>query len=135
MEINFNEKEKSIEIKDGLKIQCLMIKVMLIFTLINAILFPVFILDKKQLAWMGFIWLILGLVSLSMLAYQIIKKSAAEKIRIHDISSLTEKQVFGRKMLSLKLTNGKLRDLMEMRNESDITKTKKMLKRIGIEKC
>ena len=55
MKIKFNEKEKSIEIKDGLKTQYLLIKMMLIFTLINSILFPVFVLDIKQLKWMGFI--------------------------------------------------------------------------------
>ena len=133
MKINFNEKEKSIEIKDGLKTQYLMIKIMLIFTLINSILFPVFVLDKKQLEWMGFIWIILGLASMIMLIYQIMKKSTSEKLNLSEISSLTEKQVFGRKRFSLKLKNGKLRDLMEMKNESDIIETKKLFKNIGIE--
>ena len=133
MKINFNEKEKSIEIKDGLKTQYLMIKIMLIFTLINSILFPVFVLDKKQLEWMGFIWIILGLASMIMLIYQIMKKSTSEKLNLSEISSLTEKQVFGRKRFSLKLKNGKLRDLMEMKNESDIIETKELFKNIGIE--
>ncbi|ADV50584.1 hypothetical protein ES677_15025 [Bizionia gelidisalsuginis] len=133
MKINFNEKEKSIEIKDGLKTQYLMIKVMLIFTLINSILFPVFVLDKKQLEWMGFIWIILGLASVIMLIYQIMKKSTSEKLNLSEISSLTEKQVFGRKRFSLKLKNGKLRDLMEMKNESDIIETKELFKNIGIQ--
>ena len=133
MKIKFNEKEKSIEIKDGLKTQYLLIKMTLIFTLINSILFPVFVLDKQQLKWMGFIWIILGLVSMIMLIYQIMKKSTSEKLNLSEISSLTEKQVFGRKRLSLKLKNGKLRDLMEMKNESDIKETKELFKNIGIE--
>jgi hypothetical protein len=133
MKIKFNEKEKSIEIKDGLKTQYLMIKIMLIITLINSILFPVFVLDKEQLEWMGFIWIILGLASLIMLIYQIMKKSTSEKLNLSEISSLTEKQVFGRKRFSLKLKNGKLRDLMDMKNESDIKETKELFKNIGIE--
>jgi FtsH-binding integral membrane protein len=133
MKINFNDKEKSIEIKDGLKTQYLMIKIMLIFTFINSILFPVFVLDKKQLEWMGFIWIILGLASVIMLIYQIKKKSTSEKLNLSEISSLTEKQFFGRKRFSLKLKNGKLRDLMEMKNESDIIETKELFKNIGIE--
>ena len=132
MKIKFNEKEKSIEIKDGLKTQYLMLKIMLIITLINSILFPVFLLDKKQLEWMGFIWIILGLASLIMLIYQIMKKSTSEKLNLSEISSLTEKQVFGRKKFSLKLKDGKLRDLMEMKNESDIKETKELFKNIGI---
>ena len=133
MKIEFNEKEKSIEIKDGIKTQYLLIQMMLIFTLINSILFLVFVLDKKQLKWMGFIWIILGLASMIMLIYQILKKSASEKLNLSEISSLTEKQIFGRKRFGLKLKNGKLRDLMDVKNESDIKETKELFKNIGIE--
>jgi uncharacterized membrane protein YcgQ (UPF0703/DUF1980 family) len=133
MKIKFNEKERSIEIKDKLKTQHFLINMTLIFTLINSILFPVFVLDKKQLKWMGFIWIILGLASMIMLIYQILKKSTSEKLNLSEISSLIEKQVLGRKRFSLKLKNGKLRDLLEMKNESDIIKTKELFKNIGIQ--
>lgn len=132
MKIQFDEKEKSIEIKDGLKTQYLLIKMMLFITFINSILFPVFILDKKQLEWLGFIWILLGLASMIMLIYQVMNKSTSEKLNLSEISSLTEKQVFGRTRFSLKLKNGKLRDLMEMKNESDIIETKELFKNIGI---
>ncbi|MCK0148139.1 hypothetical protein MWU78_21005 [Arenibacter sp. F26102] len=133
MTIKFNAKEKSIEIKDGLKAQYLFIKIMLICTLINTILFPVFVLDKKQLEWMGFIWIIIALASMITLIYQILKKSTSEKLYLSEIISLTEMQVFGRKKFSLKLKNGKSRDLMEVKNNSDIVKTKKLFENIGIE--
>ncbi|MDO6602459.1 hypothetical protein [Arenibacter palladensis] len=132
MKIQFDEKEKSIEIKDGLKTQYLLIKMMLFITFINSILFPVFILDKKQLEWLGFIWILLGLASMIMLIYEVMNKSTSEKLNLSEISSLTEKQVFGRTRFSLKLKNGKLRDLMEMKNESDVIETKELLKNIGI---
>jgi hypothetical protein len=127
MKIKFNETEKTIEIKDGLKQQYFLLKMSLIFTLINSILFPVFVLDEKQLKWMGFIWIILGITSMGAFIYQIRKKTASEKLNISDISSLIEKQQFGRKRFSLKLTNGKLRDLIEMK-ESEIIELKKCLK-------
>lgn len=133
MKIKFNENEKSIEIKDGLKMQYFLMKISLIFTLINSILFPVFVLDKKQMEWMGFIWIILGIFSIVMLIYQLLKKSASEKLNLSEISSLTEKQIFGRKRFSLKLKNGKLRDLMELKNESDIKEAKELFKNIGIQ--
>lgn len=132
MKIQFDEKEKSIEMKDGLKTQYLLIKMMLFITFINSILFPVFILDKRQLEWLGFIWILLGLGSMIMLIYQVMTKSTSEKLNLSEISSLTEKQVFGRTRFSLKLKNGKLRDLMEMKNESDIIETKELFKNIGI---
>jgi hypothetical protein len=132
MKIKFNEKEKSIEIKDKLKSHYLLIKMTLIFTIVNSILFPVFVLEKIQLEWMGFIWIVIGLTSMLILIYQILKKSTSKKLNLSQISSLTEKQVFGRKRFSLKLKNGKLRDLMEMKNQSDIMETKELFKNIGI---
>ena len=104
----------------------------LIFTLVNSVLFPLFVLDEKQMEWMGFIWIILGIFSIVLFIYQILKKTTSEKLNISEISSLNEKQVFGRKRFSLKLKNGKFRDLMEMKNESDIIKTKEMFENIGI---
>ena len=68
-----------------------------------------------------------------MLIYQLMKKSASEKLNLTEIRSLTEKQIFGRKRFSLKLKNGKLRDLIEIKNESDISETKELFKNIGIE--
>ncbi len=132
MKITFNEEEKSIEIKDGLKFQFLLLKIMLIFTIINSILFPVFVLEKIQLEWMGFIWIIVGLASLGIIIYTILKKSTSEKLKLSEIKSLTEKQVFGKKRFSLQLKNGKFRDLMELKKETDISEIKELLKNIGI---
>ena len=133
MNIKYNESKKTIEIKDSLKTQYWMINIMAILNIINSILFPVFVLEKKQMEWFGFIWVIIGIASVIGLIYQIWKKTASEKLNLSEISSLNEKQIFGRKRFSLKLKNGKLRDLMEMKNETDIKKTKELFKNIGIE--
>jgi Ca2+/Na+ antiporter len=133
MNIKFNAIEKSIEIKDGLKTQYLMIKIILFITLLNSILFTVFVLDKKESEWLRFIWVILGLACLIVLFYLIMKKSTSEKLNLSEINSLNEKQIFGRKRFSLKLKNGKWRDLIEMKNESNIKETKELFQNIGIE--
>jgi hypothetical protein len=133
MIIKFNEKEKTIEINDGIKAQYLMINVILVITLINSILFPAFVLEKEEDEWMCFIWIICGLATIILMTYQILKKSTSKKLNLSEISSLTEKQILGQKRYSLKLTNGKLRDLVEMKNKSDIIETKKLFKNIGIE--
>ena len=131
MKINYNESEKTIEIKDGLKNQYLVIHLCLIFTFVNSVI-QTLNLDKKQMEWIGFIWIFLGLLSVALLTYQILKKTATEKLNVSEISSLVEKDVFGRKRISLKLKNGKLRDLMEMKKQSDITQTKELFKNIGV---
>ena len=131
MKINYNESENTIEIKDGLKNQYLVIHLCLIFTFVNSVI-QTLNLDKKQMEWIGFIWIFLGLLSVALLTYQILKKTATEKLNVSEISSLVEKDVFGRKRISLKLKNGKLRDLMELKKQSDITQTKELFKNIGI---
>ena len=131
MKINYIESEKTIEIKDGLKNQYLVIHLCLIFTFVNSVI-QTLNLDKKQMEWIGFIWIFLGLLSVALLTYQILKKTASEKLNVSEISSLVEKDVFGRKRISLKLKNGKLRDLMEMKKQSDITQTKELFKNIGV---
>ncbi|MBO3097398.1 hypothetical protein [Gelidibacter pelagius] len=133
MKITFNEKEKSIEIKDGLKTQFLLLKISLGFVLANSVLFPVFVLDKKQFEWMGFIWILLGLAIIVLIAYQLLKKTASEKLKLSDISSLNEKQFFGRKMLRLKLNNGKTRDLIDVKSQKDISEIKEFFNTIGIQ--
>jgi|26BtaG_2_1085354.scaffolds.fasta_scaffold01695_2 hypothetical protein len=133
MKITFNENEKSIEIKDGLKTQFLLLKISLGFVLANSVLFPVFVLDKKQFEWMGFIWILLGLVIIVLIAYQLLKKTASEKLKLSDISSLNEKQFFGRKMLRLKLKNGKTRDLIDVKSQKDISEIKAFFNTIGIQ--
>ena len=131
MKINYNEREKTIEIKDGLKNQYVVIYLGLIFTFVNSVI-QTLMLDKKQMQWIAFIWIILGILSIVLLTYQILKKTASEKLNVSEISSLVEKNVFGRKRISLKLKNGKLRDLMEMKKQSDITRTKELFKNIGV---
>lgn len=132
MKIIFNEIDKSIEIKDGLKTQYFLIKMTHFFTIVSSVLFLLYILEKEQLEWMAFIWIILGIVSLGMLIYQKLKKSASEKLKLSEISSFNEKEVFGRKRFSLKLKNGKCRDLMELKKGTDIIEIKKMFENMGI---
>ena len=133
MKITYNETEKSIEIKDGLKAQFLLLKISLAFVLINSVLFPVFVLDKKQFEWMGFIWIILGLFIIVLIAYQLLKKTASEKLKLSDISMLNETQFFGRKMLRLKLNNGKTRDLIGIKSQKDISEVKAFFTTIGVQ--
>lgn len=133
MKINYNESDQSIEIKDGSKTQYWIIISGTLFNIINAILFPVFILDTKQMEWLSFIWITIGLASLVLLIYLLLKKSASERLKLSEISSLSETQFFGRKMLSIKLNNGKLRDIVNMKNETQILDIKKFFRNMGIE--
>ncbi|MEL0645562.1 hypothetical protein V6251_14305 [Olleya sp. Ti.3.14] len=131
MNIIYNEKENTIDIKDGLKSQYFMIKALMILNLLNAAL-NVSYISESGIGFMQIIWLILGLVSIVVLYFFIFKKSSQEKIDTKTIVSLTEKKVFGAKRLSLQLTNGKHRDLAYLKSSEEIIKVKKMLSKLGI---
>lgn len=132
MKITYNELEKSIEIKDGLKKQHVITRSSFIYILATCILFLIFIMDKNQLGWIGYIWILVGLTSIGMLVYQILTKSATEKLNVSEISHLIEKQLFGKKKLQLKLMNGKHRDLIDIKSRSDIEKAKKLFDNLGV---
>jgi predicted ferric reductase len=131
MDINFNQKDKTIDIKDGLKSQYFMIKALMILNLVNALL-NVSYISEDGIGFMQIIWLILGIVSIVVLYFYFFKKSSQEKIEIKTIERLTEKTVFGSKRLSLKLSNGKSRDLAYLKTSEEISKVKKMLSKIGV---
>ncbi|PKG51548.1 hypothetical protein [Olleya sp. 1-3] len=131
MDINYNQKDKTIDIKDGLKSQYFMIKALMILNLINALL-NVSYISEDGIGFMQIIWLILGIVSIVVLYFFFFKKSSQEKIEIKTIERLTEKTVFGSKRMTLKLTNGKSRDLAYLKTSEEISKVKKMLAKIGV---
>ena len=131
MRIKYNEIQRSIEIDDNWKTQYWFVNVIAILNIINSVLFSSFV-DKKPFEWFGFFWILIGLVSVILLTFQIFKRSASQTINISQIKNLGERNLLGRKTLKLNLTNGKSRDLLEIKNRADILKIKKLFQEIGI---
>lgn len=131
MKINYNEIDKSIEIKDGLKSHFFIMKMLMILTLLNVIL-NLYDVNKNELGFIEIIWFILGIISLVSLYFFIIKKSTLEKIPIEKIKRLNEKSIFVRKRFSIELSDGKKRDLTEMKSQAEFNELKKLFSEIGI---
>jgi hypothetical protein len=131
MKINYNELDKSIEIKDGLKSHYFIMKMLMILTILNAIL-NLYDVKKNELGFMEIIWFILGIISLIILYFFIVKKSTLEKIPIEKIKRLNEKSIFGRKRFSIELNDGKKRDLTEMKSQAEFNELRKLFSEIGI---
>ena len=134
MKIKYNEKENSIEIKDGQKTQYYTIGFLMLINIFNAVV-NLLNMNSKQLDWMGYIWVITGGLSLVILAYYLFKKTTLDKIPLEKIRRLKEKNILGVKRFSLELTNGKLRDLTQLKAQSDIAELKKMFADRGIKTC
>lgn len=130
MNINYNESKKSIEIKDGLKNYVFLLNFLMILNLLNAILNLSDV--EASFGFMKMIWLVLGVVSIVILYNSIFKKSTREKIPIDQIKGLNQRIFLGRKKYFIELKNGKTRDLLEVKSESEFTKLRTMFTKNGI---
>jgi len=131
--IKYKNEDQSVQINDGYKTQYFILNTMLSLNIINSILFPFFVLEKDKLSMSWFIWLIVGGVSVALLLFQITRKSAAENLKVDEIISLEDKNFLGRETLSLKLKNGKFRDLIKVKSEQERQEIKSFFKNLGLE--
>lgn len=131
MKVKFNESENAIDIKDGLKSQYLILKILMILNLANAII-RIFGKATTEYGFMEYIWIGLGIISLVALLMFLFKMSTADKILIEEITELEEKTVFGKKRFSLKLKNGKKRNLGSFKDQFELAKANELFTKIGI---
>lgn len=124
MNINYNEFNQSIEIKDGLKSYVFLINVLMTLNLVTATLNLSDI--EVPFGLMKVIWLVLGGISIFILYNSIFKKSTIEKIPVDQIKELNQRNFLGRKKYFIKLKNGKTRDLVEIKSELEFAKLRKM---------
>lgn len=132
MKITYNETEKCVEIKDGLKNHFLLMKVLMILNLANSIL-NLSDVNINNFRFINLVWAILGTISILVLYKFIVKKTSAEKVAVDQIKGLKERIFMGRKKYFLELKNGKKRDLLEVKSDSEFKDLKKMFKKIGIQ--
>jgi hypothetical protein len=130
MKVKYNEIEKSLEIKDRVKTDYFVIKFIMILNLLNAVL-RLFKINKTGIGLEEIIWFILGIASLIILYLFIFKKSTLEKIPVDEIDQLNEKSIFGKSRFSIKLINGKRRDLSEIKTQSEFNELKEMFSNFG----
>ena len=109
MKITYNETEKCVEIKDGFKNHFLLMKVLMILNLANSIL-NLSDVYFNNFRFINLVWAILG-----------------------TITKLDERTFMGKKKYFLELKNGKTRDLLEVKSDSEFKDLKKMFKKIGIQ--
>ena len=131
MKIKLNESENSIEIKDGLNNQYLILKILMILNLANAII-RIFGKQTTEYGFIEYFWIGLGIISLVAFFMFVFKLSTAEKISIVEITGLEEKTVFGNNRFSLKLKNGKKRNLGNFKNQFELVKARELFTKIGI---
>ena len=131
MKIKYNESENTIEIKDGLKNQYLILKILMLLNLASALI-RLIGQNKTEYGIIEYFWIAIGVISLIALYFFLFKLSTAEKFKVGEIKRLNEKSVFGRKRFSLELDNGKNRILGNFKNEFELVEVRELFARVGI---
>ena len=131
MKITYNEAERCVEIKDGLKNHFLLMKALMILNLANSIL-NLSDVRMDNFRFINVVWAILGIISILVLYKFIVKKTAAVKLPIDQIKGLNERIFMGRKKYFLQLKNGKTRDLLEVKSDAEFKELKRMFTKNGI---
>lgn len=107
---SFNAEKSVLQIDDKLKWNYYLIRSAVGLTVINSVLFPLGS-EEPLFHFKNLIWAVLGMISLILLLYSLIKKSTAAEIPLSEIKAFRQKALLGRKRCSLLLKNGKKRDL------------------------
>jgi hypothetical protein len=128
MKIIYNETKRVLQINDDLKNHLFLSKFMAIVLIANAAI-NLYDINKITFGWITVIWLLLGLVASIFLFRTVAKRSGADPIPVDKIASLQEVVKSGRKKYFIKLTNGKTRDLMDIKTDTDFGKVKKLFKK------
>ncbi|SHF98202.1 hypothetical protein SAMN05444396_103240 [Flavobacterium segetis] len=132
MNITYNESEKTVEIKDGLKSYVFLIKFLMFLNLGNSIL-NLYDLSTVNFGFAKLIWIFLGAISIIVLYKFFYKKTTSEKIQNDKIKGIGQRIFLGRKKYFLELSNGKTRDLIEVKTDVDFSKLKKILSKAGVQ--
>ncbi|MAZ26645.1 MAG: hypothetical protein CL868_06145 [Cytophagaceae bacterium] len=131
MQLQVDEQDKKILIKDGAKTQNNLLKFLMFLNLGNALL-NLFLGQLDSLGSIQYLWIFVALISVVLLYWFFTKKSSAGVLAFAEIDSLQEKDRMGVKRFSLKLKNGKVRDLTTLKNSDEIANIKKVFSRIQI---
>jgi hypothetical protein len=119
MLIQYDENTNTIFLHDGYKVQHRMLLALIIIKAINGAINGFFNrLDNLEV--ISFFWLLIFVVSLVVLFYHLLKKSAKSKIPVLEVKKLKVKTRWGKKKYALELTNGKTRDLPKFERQEDI---------------
>ncbi|WP_026708370.1 hypothetical protein [Flavobacterium frigidarium] len=131
MNITYNEQDKTINVKDGLKSHLFLMKFLMIVTLINSVV-NVYDLNSMNFTYVSALWIVLGIVAALFLYNFTVKKSGLEKIPGYQIQGLGERVFSGRKKYFIVLEKGKTRDLLDVKTEADRKKVEQIFKKNGI---
>jgi len=131
VKVKYDEEQRLMEINDNFGKNNWTLKFVLILNIVNGGLNLVqsFL---TGFTWFSVMWVSISLISAFILLFLIFKKTSQSSIKIKDIDWFLEKEFFGRKSFKLKLKNGKVRDLLNLRKQSQVDELESLFRKAGI---
>lgn len=123
MKINYGHSNRSVEIKDGIKNRYLLYRFLIVINLLNAVLNLLNGL-KNGFGIVNLLWIMLAIVFTYLFFLYFYKKSTLEIIPIDQIIDFKERSIFGMKMYYIILNDGKHRDLIGIKTQSNFQELK-----------
>jgi hypothetical protein len=131
MKLHYNTQEQTLVIQDGLKNHHFLLKVLMVLNLLNAAL-NVSTFSISNIGFMQLVWFFLGLLSIVVLYNLTVKNTTLENIPVSAIKGVKEYSFFAKKRLALVLTNGKKRDLADVKTPQEFKEARKIMKQVGV---
>jgi hypothetical protein len=131
VKVKYDEEQRLIEIDDNFGKNNWTLKFVLIINIVNG----GFNLAQSFLTgfnWFSVMWVLISLISIFILLFLIFKKTSQSSIKIKDIDWFLQKEFFGRKSFKLKLKNGKVRDLLNLKKQSQVDELENLFRKAGI---
>ncbi|MCL3782120.1 hypothetical protein EMN47_17165 [Prolixibacteraceae bacterium JC049] len=119
MKIQLNEKDKTLEIKDWLRVRYFFIGLLIVLNITNSALY-LFYVEKTEMGYLKLIWVTIGVLSIAVFLYLVIRKSFSYKIPLDNIKGVKKKTSFGSRRYVLELNNGKERELMGLNSQQKL---------------
>lgn len=119
MQIEYNSKDKSIKIQDDIRQNFLMIYVLLGINLANSIFHLISDLVVDQFTNWSYVWIILGLISISLLWFFITKRTIKDVYETDSILHVECKILANRYRYRLVLHDRRVRELLTIMGDED----------------
>ena len=132
MAINYNTSNRTLEIRDSLRTTYGILKVLMLLNMVNAAIW-LFHAEELGINFMKFLWIGIGLLSLVVLLFFILRKSTASTIPVAQVVRLKARSgMFVKNHYALELKGGKIRDLGQMKTPEAREQLHRLMTEAGI---
>ena len=132
MDVSYNPSDRSFTIRDGRRAVHTILMIVMLLNILNGVIFYIGT-PPPPFQVLHYIWILLLVASWAILFFFLFKKSTQSTIPLEEIRMVREKKVLGRKLIQIRLRNGRTRDLSQKKTEAEHLALRKVFEDAGLE--